>query len=153
MAKATAMRDVDRLHYTGLATDPVHLIARLRAMSKQATNRALAALDIDIRQYAVLSLAASGEAPTQREISDFTDLDARQIVYLVDRLSARRLVERRPDDTDRRANRVVATQAGEALLAEARILTEQATATCLANLTASESTTLTALLAKVTSAS
>jgi len=39
------------------------------------------------------------------------------MTYLLDDLEAARLIERRPDPTDRRARRLVATQLGTALLA------------------------------------
>ena len=53
--------------------------------------------------------------PSQRDLSEFLRLDPSQVVALVDDLESRGLVERQPDPADRRANVVVASDAGRAL--------------------------------------
>ena len=74
-------------------------------------------------------MSRAGQAPAhrpdrvpdrQRELADFLRLDPSQVVALVDDLERRRLVERRTDPADRRANFLVATEAGRALFARAR---------------------------------
>lgn len=146
---SSAHAPVERgLDETSFATSPLHLIAKLRSMAKDDGNEALASLDLDIRLYAVLALTSRGATPTQREISDFIDLDARQIVYLVDRLESRGLVERRPDEADRRLNRIVATDAGQHTFVEAQAAIDSAADTTLGRLDSRERKSLLRLLAK-----
>jgi DNA-binding MarR family transcriptional regulator len=111
---------VDRLRESTLAQDLIFLIARANALALAAANAALAEHGLKPRSYSVLALAADGVRPTQRELAEFLRLDPSQIVALVDEMEKRKLVERSPDPTDRRANVVVATEAGRALFAKAQ---------------------------------
>nr|MDT0661991.1 MarR family winged helix-turn-helix transcriptional regulator [Micromonospora sp. DSM 115978] len=103
-----------------LGADLSFLLARANALTLAAANAALAEHGLKARSYSVLALAADDVRPTQRELADFLRLDPSQVVALVDDLEKRRLVERRPDPADRRANVLVATEAGRALFARAR---------------------------------
>ncbi|MFG6279304.1 MarR family winged helix-turn-helix transcriptional regulator [Microbacterium sp. 5K110] len=96
------------------------LMARANALSIAAGNAALAPLGLRVRSYSVLALAAGETRPSQREVSDHLRLDPSQVVALVDDLQRRGLVTREPDPRDRRANVVVITAPGRALLDEAR---------------------------------
>lgn len=96
------------------------LLARANAVSMAAGNAALARTGLKVRSYSVLAMAVGREQPSQREIAEYLRLDPSQVVALVDDLQRRGLVERRPDPTDRRANTVVATDAGHALYRRAR---------------------------------
>lgn len=96
------------------------LMARANALSIAAGNAALSPLGLRVRSYSVLALAAGETRPSQREVSDHLRLDPSQVVALVDDLQRRGLVTREPDARDRRANVVVITAAGRALLDEAR---------------------------------
>jgi len=111
---------VDRLRTSVLARDLNFLLARANALALAAANTALAEHGLKPRSYSVLALAADDVLPTQRELADFLRLDPSQIVAIVDELEQRGLVERRPDPTDRRANVVIATEAGRALFARAQ---------------------------------
>jgi DNA-binding MarR family transcriptional regulator len=103
-----------------LGGDLSFLLARANALTLAAANAALSEHGLKARSYSILALAADGVRPTQRELADFLRLDPSQVVALVDELEQRRLVERRTDPADRRANVVVATDAGRALFARAR---------------------------------
>lgn len=103
---------VDRLRGSSLGDELSFLLARTNALSLAAGNVALAAHGLRVRSYSVLALAASGERPSQRELADFLRLDPSQVVALIDDLQEDGLVERQPDPRDRRANVVVATDAG-----------------------------------------
>ena len=111
---------VDRLRTSVLARDLNFLLARANALALAAASTVLAEHDLKPRSYSVLALAADDVLPTQRELAEFLRLDPSQIVAIVDELEKRGLVERRPDPTDRRANVVVATDAGRALFARAQ---------------------------------
>lgn len=108
------------LRGSALAEDLSFLLARANAIALAAGNAALAEHGLKARSYSVLVLAAGDARPSQRELAEFLRLDPSQVVSLVDELQARKLVERQPDPSDRRANVVVATDAGRALVAAAR---------------------------------
>src|SRR5699024_6192854 len=78
------------------------LTARLAAKGNNHANKLLEGLDLNVRQFSVLALAASDLKPTQREMSAFVALDPSQIVALVDTLEDRDLVKRETDRRDRR---------------------------------------------------
>lgn len=108
------------LRSSALTDDVSFLLARANAIALAAGNAALAEHGLKARSYSVLVLASGAARPSQRELAEFLRLDPSQVVSLVDELQARHLVERRPDPSDRRANVVVATDAGRELVAEAR---------------------------------
>ncbi|MEU6020747.1 MarR family winged helix-turn-helix transcriptional regulator [Micromonospora sp. NPDC048871] len=110
----------DRLRDSVLAGDLSFLLARANALTLAAANAALAEHGLKARSYSVLALAADDVRPTQRELAEFLRLDPSQVVALVDGLEKRQLVERQTDPADRRANVLVATEAGRALFARAQ---------------------------------
>ena len=116
---ADAVASAD-LRSSALTDDLSFLLARANAIALAAGNAALAGHGLKARSYSVLVLAAGDARPSQRELAEFLRLDPSQVVSLVDELQSRKLVERQPDPSDRRANVVVATDAGRALVATAR---------------------------------
>src|ERR1700720_1283354 len=82
-----------------------------------AAHTAVAYLPGGPRGYQILSAAAQGTVSSQLALSQHLGVDRTVMTYLLDDLEAARLIERRPDPTDRRARRVVATQLGTELLA------------------------------------
>ena len=117
---------VRRLFSTDLANEPEFLAARARSVGSAHANAALAPLDLKVRSYSVLSLAASGMQPSQRELAEFLALDPSQIVALVDQLESRGAVLRSADPRDRRSNIITATDSGQALYSEAARLVSAA---------------------------
>lgn len=131
---------------SALRNDLSFLLARANALSLLAGNAALAEVGLRARSYAVLALTADGSRPSQRDLADFLRLDPSQVVALVDDLQARGLVARESDPTDRRANVVVATDAGRVMHERARIAANTADETVYARLTAEQRGQLAALL-------
>src|SRR5690625_5753392 len=123
--------------------------ARLAARGNNHANELLAELDLNVRQFSVLALAASDLKPTQREMSAYVALDPSQIVALVDALEDRNLVKRETDPRDRRSKNIVATSEGEKLYRRARMITMTAEDHIMTKLTAEERDQLRALLTKV----
>ncbi|WP_326553315.1 MarR family winged helix-turn-helix transcriptional regulator [Micromonospora sp. NBC_01813] len=109
----------DGLRHSVLGGDLVFLLARANALTLATANAALAEHGLKARSYSVLALAADDARPTQRELAEFLRLDPSQVVALIDDLERRRLVERRTDPADRRANVLVATDEGRALFRRA----------------------------------
>jgi DNA-binding MarR family transcriptional regulator len=145
-----AKSDVARFGASELAHETEFLLARARAAGTGHANSRLLTLGLKARSYAVLSLAASGLEPTQRELAEFLSLDASQIVALVDQLEKTQLVERHPAPTDRRTNVIVATAEGNKMYARARDVAQETEAESLAALSAEEREDLRRLLSKIT---
>jgi DNA-binding MarR family transcriptional regulator len=144
-----AAEGIERLLDCPLVTEIEFLTARARALGSAKANALLAALDLKIRSYAVLSLACSGAAPSQRELAEFLLLDPSQIVALVDGLEQRGLVQRETDPQDRRSKVIKGTEEGRQLLARAAVATQQAEDQAMSNLTASERGQLRELLRRI----
>ncbi len=145
-----AKSDAARFGASDLAQETEFLLARARAAGTGHANSRLLTLGLKARSYAVLSLAASGLEPTQRELAEFLSLDASQIVALVDHLEKTQLVERHPAPTDRRTNVIVATAKGMEMYARAREVAQATEAESLAALSDSEREELRRLLSKIT---
>ncbi len=149
MFATITLMSLDRLRTGGFGDDVSFLLARANALSLTVGNAALSALGLKVRSYAVLALAADPAPPTQRELSEFLRLDPSQVVALVDDLQSRGLVERRPDPTDRRANVVVATDAGRELQTRGQAATQSAERELHATLTDAEHASLVDLLRRI----
>ena len=141
---------VARFANSELAQETEFLLARARATGTGHANSRLLGLGLKARSYAVLSLAASGLEPTQRELAEFLSLDASQIVALVDHLEKENLVERRPAPADRRTNVIVATAPGRQKYARARDVARETEEESLSALTMAEREELRRLLSKIT---
>jgi DNA-binding MarR family transcriptional regulator len=138
-----------KLTAASLTDDLSFLLARANALSLAAGNAALAGHGLKARSYSVLALAVDGAHPSQRELAAFLRLDPSQVVALVDDLQRRGLVERRPDPSDRRANVVLATDAGRTLHASAREAAQSAERELHAGLDDDERAQLAALLRRI----
>jgi DNA-binding MarR family transcriptional regulator len=84
----------------------------------KSAGAAMADLPGGPRGYQVLAEAASNQAGTQLALAQRLGIDRTVMTYLLDDLEGAGLVERRPDPADRRARRIVATEHGQARLAE-----------------------------------
>lgn len=142
--------DPSPLRDTELVQEIQFLTARLAAKGNNHANKLLEELDLNVRQFSVLALAASELKPTQREMSAFVALDPSQIVALVDTLEDRGLVKRETDRRDRRSKNIVATEDGEKLYRRARAITITAEDHVLSKLTETERDQLRELLTKAT---
>jgi DNA-binding MarR family transcriptional regulator len=70
------------------------------------------------RGYQVLSAAGRGEPGSQLALAQHLGVDRTVMTYLLDDLESAGLVERKPDPADRRARRIVLTEAGNKRLCE-----------------------------------
>jgi DNA-binding MarR family transcriptional regulator len=132
-----------------LAQQVQFLTARARGRGSGHANQMLVPLGIKVRQYSVLSLAASGLKPSQRELGEFLALDPSQIVALVDSLEALGTVQRETDPRDRRSKIIVATDAGMELFEKAREILLECEDVTLGTLSARERKQLRTLLMKI----
>ena len=89
----------------------------LRAYAKGA-GHVIAGVPGGPRGYQVLAAAVSGAEGTQLALANKLGVDRTVMTYLLDDLEQAGLIERRPDPADRRARRIVATEAGQAAMCE-----------------------------------
>jgi DNA-binding MarR family transcriptional regulator len=148
-APAQPQTGIERLQDTELAAEIEFLTARARSLGSGRANQLLADLDLKVRSYSVLSLACSGENPSQRELADFLSLDPSQIVSLVDQLEKRGAVTREADPRDRRSKVIAATAAGRRLYRAAAAIVRESEAQSMRSLSAAERDTLRSLLRRV----
>ena len=96
-----------------------HLAMKWRA----EVDRAIAHLGLSHAEYSVLAslhaLMAQGKEPTQRELADYTGLQAIYISKLVHAPEAGGHLSRRPDQVDTRAFRLALTDAGRVSISAA----------------------------------
>jgi DNA-binding MarR family transcriptional regulator len=85
-----------------------------RAYTK-AANSAFADVPGGPRGYQVLTAVGRAHPRSQLELANHLGLDRTVMTYLLDDLERAGLIERRPDPDDRRARRIVATEAGREL--------------------------------------
>jgi DNA-binding MarR family transcriptional regulator len=79
----------------------------------------LAPLELEPRQFALLRRVALHEGGSQQAIGERLGIPPSRMVALVDELEARKLLERRPSPSDRRAHALHLTATGNRLLTEA----------------------------------
>jgi len=118
------------------------LLKQAFALMDEATERELAQLSVNGREFAVLTLVDAEGAASQQRLAGRIGVDRTTMVALIDALEEKRLVTRRRDPNDRRAYIVEATPAGRKTLQRALKAVELAERQALAPLTASESTAL-----------
>jgi DNA-binding MarR family transcriptional regulator len=80
------------------------------------------ALNLRPAEYSVLTLVDENPGRKQTEIAEVLGIKRANFVPLLHGLEERNLVERRPSDSDRRANALHLTRDGAAFLAKARTL-------------------------------
>ena len=99
---------------------PGFLVWRLSMKWRAAVDRAVAPLGLTHAQYSLLAslrrLQQSGRQPSQRELADFTGLDAIYVSKLARALETGGLVQRVIDSTDTRAVRLSLSSKGIAVV-------------------------------------
>ncbi|MDR0880609.1 MAG: MarR family transcriptional regulator [Clostridioides sp.] len=75
-------------------------------------------LDITPVQYGVLGYLTQADGATAKELGDQFGLEASTVTGILDRLEKKSLVERRQDEQDRRAHKIVVTEEGWTLSEE-----------------------------------
>jgi MarR family transcriptional regulator for hemolysin len=93
-----------------------HLYLAQRA-THDALDRRLREHGASVWSWVLLREAASGEDASQRELADSMRIEPPTLVRHLDKLAEEGLVERKPDQHDRRVTRVVVTPAGQRRLA------------------------------------
>jgi len=84
-----------------------------RLMEKQ-----LRILDITWPQLGALAALSQNDRITQRELSEIVDVDTTTVMVVCDSLEKKNLIQRLPDPSDRRVNRLVLTDCGKETIAK-----------------------------------
>lgn len=99
---------------------PSHLLHRALQVSLDIYAEAFGDSDLTQRQYAVLSAVEAQEGLTQTDLVRATGIDRSTLADMAARMIAKGLLARERSQADARANAVRLTEAGVAVLAEAR---------------------------------
>jgi DNA-binding MarR family transcriptional regulator len=109
----------------------------------------LAPLGLEPRHFGMLTRLAANEGKSQQAIGELIGLNPTRMVFLVDELEQRGLVERRRYPTDRRSYALYLTEPGRAKLREARHAGSGHDHQLGASLTGAQRKQLTALLRRL----
>ena len=115
----TTQEEAQKSGPAGVEDDLGWALGTLLRAYVRAANSVLSGVPGGTRGYKVLASVAHDCPSSQLALAQLIGLDKTVVTYLLDDLVAADLVERTPDPSDRRARRVVATQAGRAQLAAA----------------------------------
>jgi DNA-binding MarR family transcriptional regulator len=100
-----------------------YLVWQLSTKFRAAADRALAPLGLTHAQYALLAslhgLSRDGTRPSQRELADFSGLEAMYVSKLARSLERDQLLVRAPNRADPRAVSLALTERGEDVVARA----------------------------------
>ncbi|UJW77409.1 MarR family winged helix-turn-helix transcriptional regulator [Rhizobium sp. SL42] len=91
----------------------------------QDYSAAMCDIGLTQKQFAVLELIAANPRVSQIDIANQLSMDRATMMALVNRLEARKLIERKPSAVDRRRQELLMTADGLALIAQARTIQEQ----------------------------
>lgn len=106
-------------------------------------------LDLDPREVVVLRMVAAEPGRSQASLGPALRVRASHLVAVIDRLQERRLLERRANTKDRRANALHLTRRGHAMLAKVMTVSVRHEVELTGTLTAAERTHLEDLLARI----
>ncbi len=109
----------------------------LTALLREWTHR-VSAVAADVphggRGYQVLAMSLEHEPPTQAALAARLGIDRTVMTYVLDDLEVAGLIERRQDAADRRARRIVVTEAGRRVAADLDARVREAEAELLGGL-------------------
>jgi DNA-binding MarR family transcriptional regulator len=125
------------------------LLVQLGAEVARQFTQELAPLGIEPRHFGVLTRLAANEGKAQQAIAELIGVNPTQMVFLVDELEDRGLVERRRNPADRRSHALFLTDAGRAMLVSVQAAGRVHHDKLASSLSQDEREQLTALLSKL----
>ena len=125
------------------------LLVQLGTLVAAQFRERLEPLGIEPRHFGMLTRLAENEGKAQQAIGELIGLNPTQMVFLVDELEDRGLVERRRNPADRRSYGLYLTDAGRDLLGQVQAVARDHQGTLGSSLTWSEREQLTALLRRL----
>jgi DNA-binding MarR family transcriptional regulator len=138
------------------APEPLHgpegfayLLVQLGTRAASRFAERLAPLELEPRHAGMLLRLAISEGRSQQAIGELLGLNSTRMVFLVDELEQRGLVERRRNDADRRSHALYLTGAGWDRLGQVRQVTIEHQAELGSTLSPAERAQLTSLLRRL----
>jgi DNA-binding MarR family transcriptional regulator len=125
------------------------LLVQLGFHAAHLFEQRLAPLGIEPRHVGLLRAVATAEGQTQQALGEILHIPKSRMVWLIDDLEQRNLVERRRNPTDRRAYALYLTPTGRRLLGEAMEISAKHEAELCAGLQPAERLQLVALLRRI----
>jgi DNA-binding MarR family transcriptional regulator len=125
------------------------LLVQLGTLVARQFREQLEPLGIEPRHFGMLTRLAENEGMAQQAIGELIGLNPTQMVFLVDELEDRGLVERRRNPADRRSYGLYLTDAGRDMLVQVRAVARAHQRTLGSSLTEPEREQLTVLLRRL----
>jgi DNA-binding MarR family transcriptional regulator len=146
LPKSAAALDSSRMsHLVGYAA------SRAAITLRKVFAQHMEPLDLKIVEFSILMLVAQNAQVNQKQLGEALDISAPNMAVTLDRMVERGWVERVRGTTDRRAQHIHLTPAGEALVQRAEKIAATMEAPALAVLSPAERALLIELLHKVAS--
>lgn len=133
------------------ATRCYRLIHDIYVLLDAGDRQVLSALGLTASQYRILVLLANGPSHRMTDLSDMMLCARSTVTRLIDTLESAHLVQRDPDEMDRRAQQVGLTTAGRDLLQRAQQAHDQSLADRLAPMTLNQQADLAQMLEQMRS--
>jgi len=136
---------------SGPASDDeiAYLLVQLGFHVARRFSERLAPLGLEPRQFGMLTRLAANEGKSQQAMGELIGLNPTRMVFLVDELEKKGLVERRRNPDDRRSNELYLTDQGRAKLSEAQRISTDHDREIGASLSGAQRRELAALLRQV----
>jgi DNA-binding MarR family transcriptional regulator len=125
------------------------LLVQLGFLAARRFGELLAPLGLEPRQAGLLLGLAAHEGTSQQALAELTGLNPTRMVFLVDELEQRGMVERRRNPADRRSHALYLTERGRDTLRQTQQVVAADERSLGASLTEAEHTQLVGLLRKV----
>jgi DNA-binding MarR family transcriptional regulator len=126
-----------------------YLLVQLGATAARLFSEQLAPLGLEPRHAGMLFRLAANQGKSQQALGELIGLNSTRMVFLVDELEQRGLVERRRNEADRRSHALYLTEAGWAAVRGAGQAAARQASLLSAPLSPAEQDQLTALLRRL----
>lgn len=110
------------------------LVGKVRALALKITDVRLRQHGVDLKHYAILAALNPAQAPSQRELADYLNVESRRITPQLRSLETKGFISRAPGE-DRRSHTIRLTEAGKIMLRECQEVVATAEAEYLNPLT------------------
>jgi len=135
--------DSDDRRYIGF------LISDVARMMRATFDRRVRRIGLTRAQWQVLNLLHRRPGASQTELAEMLEVERATAGRMIDRLERKNWVERRPDATDRRVNRLFLTREARTIQAEMRRIGESLLDDAMAGLTDDERESLADIMERV----
>ncbi len=125
------------------------LFGDIARLSRQAFNRRAASLGLSLAQWRVLAALSRQQGMNQVTLAEMLEIQPMTLVRQIDRLETLGLVTRHQDPDDRRASRLMLTEAAQPLIGHMRRIADELWNEAFAGFSAEERAALVAVLHRV----